>query len=166
MAFKEDDEALSDCTGCSEYTDLDHFPLRDWGHCCGGDRDRVNTNTVPFCCPRVATYPEGRSMSALAPNDQQQRLFAPHVLFNNNTIYNVKFISSCFIGAVAGILGLENWLGFIFFIFTTLFTALILYFFNLKTNPKKFFQGGLLEAVNPGQENTFSFILVWTLFYG
>jgi hypothetical protein len=33
-------------------------------------------------------------------------------------------------------------------------------------NPKKYFQGGLLEAVNPGQENTFSFILVWTLFYG
>ncbi|KAF8471334.1 hypothetical protein DFH94DRAFT_637073 [Russula ochroleuca] len=105
-------------------------------------------------------------MSAVAPNDQQQRLFAPHVLFNNNSIYNVKFISSCFTGAVAGILGLENWLGFVFFIFTTLFTAVILHFFNLKTNPKKFFQDGLLEAVNPGQENTFSFILVWTLFYG
>ena len=105
-------------------------------------------------------------MSALAPNDQQQRLFAPHVMFNNNSIYNVKFISSCFTGAVAGILGLENWLGFIFFIFATLFTALILHFFNLKTKPQKFFQGGFLEAVNPGQENTFSFILMWTLSYG
>jgi hypothetical protein len=105
-------------------------------------------------------------MSAPTPDDQQQRLFAPHVFFNSNSIYNVKFISSCFTGAVAGILGLENWLGFIFFIFTTLFTALVLHFFNLKTNPRKFFQGGLLEAVNPGQENTFSFILVWTLFYG
>jgi hypothetical protein len=105
-------------------------------------------------------------MSAPTPDDQQQRLFAPHVLLNNNSIYNVKFISSCFTGAVAGILGLENSLGFIFFIFTTLFTALVLHFFNLKTNPRKFFQGGLLEAVNPGQENTFSFILVWTLFYG
>jgi hypothetical protein len=105
-------------------------------------------------------------MSGPTQDDQQQRLFAPHVLFNNNSIYNVKFISSCFTGAVAGILGLENWLGFIFFILTTLFTALLLHFFNLKTNPRKFFQGGLLEAVNPGQENTFSFILVWTLFYG
>jgi len=104
--------------------------------------------------------------AAPTPDDKQQRLFGPHVLFNNNSIYNVKFISSCFTGAVAGILGLENWLGFIFFIFTTLFTALILHLFNLKTNPRKFFQGGLLEAVNPGQENAFSFILVWTLFYG
>jgi hypothetical protein len=106
------------------------------------------------------------ALSAPSQDDQQQRLFAPHVLFNNNAIYNVKFISSCLTGAVAGILGLENWLGFILFIFTTLFTAIVLHFSNLKTNPRKFFQGGLLEAVNPGQENTFSFILVWTLFYG
>ncbi|KAH9959869.1 hypothetical protein BC827DRAFT_444588 [Russula dissimulans] len=105
-------------------------------------------------------------MSALTPDDQQQRLYPPHVLFNNNSIYNVKFISSCFTGAVAGILGLENSLGFLFFILTTLFTSFILHFFNLKTNSKKYFQGGFLEAVNPGQENTFSFILVWTLFYG
>lgn len=105
-------------------------------------------------------------MSAPSPDDQQQQLFAPHVFFNNNSIYNVKFISSCFTGAVAGILGLENWLGFILFIFTTLFTSFALHFFNLKAKPKKYFQGGFFEAVNPGQENTFSFILVWTLFYG
>ncbi|KAI0252079.1 hypothetical protein BJV78DRAFT_1125277 [Lactifluus subvellereus] len=105
-------------------------------------------------------------MSALTPDDQQQRLFGPHVLFNNSSIYNVKFISSCFTGAVAGILGVENWLGFILFIFAMLLTSLVLHFFNLKANPKKYVQGGFLEVVNPGQENTFSFILVWTLFYG
>ncbi|KAH9971235.1 hypothetical protein BGW80DRAFT_1460744 [Lactifluus volemus] len=105
-------------------------------------------------------------MSAPAQDDQQQRLFGPHVLFNNNSIYNVKFISSCFTGAVAGILGLENSLGFILFILTTLSTSLYLHFFNLKGNPKKYVQGGFIEVINPGQENTFSFILVWTLFYG
>jgi hypothetical protein len=47
-----------------------------------------------------------------------------------------------------------------------LLTSLVLHFFNLKANPKKYVQGGFLEVVNPGQENTFSFILVWTLFYG
>jgi hypothetical protein len=26
--------------------------------------------------------------------------------------------------------------------------------------------GGLRELVNPGQDNIFTFILVWTLFYG
>jgi ER membrane protein complex subunit 6 len=105
-------------------------------------------------------------MATLTPDDQQRQLFGPHVLFNNNSIYNVKFISSCFSGAVAGILGLENWLGFMFFIFAMLITSLVLHFFNLKANPKKYVQGGFVEVVNPGQENTFSFILVWTLFYG
>src|ERR1700679_576925 len=162
MVFKQGDEALSNGPGCSEYTDLDRFPLRDCVHCSvvgnreTGNRDRVNVNTrVPPCCAAAPLpVPTQRpSMSAPTPDDQQQRLFAPHVLSNTNSIYNVKFISSCFTGAVAGILGLENWLGFIFFIFTTLFTALVLHFFNLKANPRKFFQGGLLEAVNPGQEN-------------
>ena len=105
-------------------------------------------------------------MSSLSPEDQQQRLCGPNVLFNTNSIYNVKFISSCFTGAVAGIIGLENWLGFFLFLLTTLFTTVVLHFANLKGNPKKYVQGGFLEVLNPGQENTFSFILVWTLFYG
>ena len=105
-------------------------------------------------------------MSSLSPEDQQQRLCAPNLLFNANSIYNIKFISSCFTGAVAGIIGLENWLGFFLFIVTTIFTSVVLHFVNLKANPKKYVQGGLLEVINPGQENTFSFILVWTLFYG
>ncbi len=102
-----------------------------------------------------------------SPSDQQQqRLYGPHVLSNSNAIYNVKFISACFTGAVAGIIGLENWRGFVLFLFTTLFTSLVLHFVNLKANPKKYVQGGFPEIFNPGQENTFSFILVWTLFYG
>ncbi|KAH9036052.1 hypothetical protein EDB83DRAFT_2228881 [Lactarius deliciosus] len=105
-------------------------------------------------------------MSSLSPEDQQQRLYGPHILFNTNSIYNVKFISSCLTGAVAGIIGLENWLGFFLFLFTTLFTSVVLHFVNLKASPQKYVQGGFLEVVNPGQENTFSFILVWTLFYG
>jgi len=127
--------------------------------------DRVNISDQ-LLLPLTHVRPSLTLMSALTPEDQQQRLFAPHVFFNNNSIYNVKFISSCFTGAVAGILGLENWLGFILFLLTTLFTAVVLHFFNLKMTPRKYFQGGFLEAVNPGQENTFSFILVWTLFYG
>ncbi|KAH9018069.1 hypothetical protein EDB85DRAFT_2154767 [Lactarius pseudohatsudake] len=94
-------------------------------------------------------------MSSLSPEDQQQRLYGPHILFNTNSIYNVKFISSCLTGAVAGIIGLENWLGFFLFLFTTLFTSLVLHFVNLKASPQKYVQGGLLEVVNPGQENTF-----------
>lgn len=115
---------------------------------------------------RVTVRTKRHAMSSLSPEDQQQRLCAPNVLFNANSIYNIKFISSCLTGAVAGVMGLENWLGFFLFIVTTLFTSVVLHFVNLKASPKKYVQGGLLEVVNPGQENTFSFILVWTLFYG
>jgi hypothetical protein len=115
---------------------------------------------------RVTVRKKQQRMSSLSAEDQQQRLCAPHILFNANSLYNIKFISSCLTGAVAGIIGLENWLGFFLFLFTTLFTSVVLHFVNLKAQPKKYFQGGFLEVVNPGQENTFSFILVWTLFYG
>ena len=114
----------------------------------------------------VTVRTNAERMSSPSDDQQQRRLYAPHVLANSNSIYNVKFISACFTGAVAGVIGLENWLGFVLFLFTTLFTSLVLHFVNLKANPKKYVQGGFLEIFNPGQENSFSFILVWTLFYG
>ncbi|KAI0046647.1 hypothetical protein FA95DRAFT_1345450 [Auriscalpium vulgare] len=100
------------------------------------------------------------------PDEAAQRVFGPNVLHNANLLYDIKFISSCLSGAVAGILGLENWLGFALFLAATLFTTAILHFVTFRGRPKKYVYGGLLEVVNPGQENAFSFILVWTLFYG
>ena len=56
----------------------------------GGSRDRANatllTERVPLSFAGVASRTRTRTMSAVAPNDQQQRLFPPHVLFNNNAI--------------------------------------------------------------------------------
>src|SRR5882762_388118 len=95
-----------------------------------------------------------------------QRIYAPHLQYNNNLVNNIKFVSSCFAGAVAGILGLENWLGFALFLISTLFSFACLYVINFKGQPHIYMQGSLLDVLNPGQENVFSFILVWTLFYG
>ncbi|KAH9854884.1 hypothetical protein C2E23DRAFT_815995 [Lenzites betulinus] len=94
-----------------------------------------------------------------------QLLFPPNVQYNNSRLYTIRFLSSCFAGAVAGILGLENVLGFALFIFSTLFTAGCV-FVKCKSRPGKYVPGGWWELVNPGQENIFSFVLVWTLFYG
>ena len=105
-------------------------------------------------------------MSAAATPDQQaQLLFPPNVQYNASRVYAIKFISSCFAGAVAGILGLENTLGFALFVLATLLTSTCLYV-KCKGRPAKYIPGGWWELVNPGQENIFSFILVWTLFYG
>ncbi|KAF7312349.1 Transmembrane protein 93 [Mycena indigotica] len=78
----------------------------------------------------------------------------------------VKFLSACFAGAVAGILGLQNWAGFALFLASTLFTSFCIYFINCHGKPKKYFPDGWTGLLSPGQENAFTFILVWTLFFG
>lgn len=85
---------------------------------------------------------------------------------HNSALSVVKFYSSCFAGAVAGILGLQNWLGFALFMVSTLFTSSCIYFINCRGKPVNYIPGGLTELVNPGQDNMFTFVLVWTLFYG
>ncbi|KAJ7659955.1 hypothetical protein B0H17DRAFT_1212759 [Mycena rosella] len=37
---------------------------------------------------------------------------------------------------------------------------------NCRGHPAKFVPGGWTGLLNPGQDNTSTFILVWTLFYG
>jgi hypothetical protein len=94
-----------------------------------------------------------------------QLIYPPNVQANFS-LTNVKFISSCFAGAAAGILGLENWVGFALFIVSTLLTTACIHGINCGGMPCKYVQGGLRELVNPGQDNIFTFVLVWTLFYG
>ncbi len=112
-----------------------------------------------------------------------QLIYPQHALANTATLANLKFFAACFCGAVAGVLGLENQYGFALFAASSLTTALAIYLVHIKGSraygplkrsqgqdgwPKisAFVRGGLWEILNPGQENLFSFILVWTLFYG
>lgn len=94
-----------------------------------------------------------------------QLVFAPNVL-HNQSLTSVKFLSACFAGAVAGILGLESWYGFALFAASVLSTSFVMYVINCKGKPTKYLPGGLGELAHPGQDNIFTFILVWTLFYG
>ena len=103
---------------------------------------------------------------ATSIEDKTAQLVYPPNVLSNSSIANTKFLSACFSGAAAGILGLTHWTGFILFTVSTVLTATVICFANCKGKPGKYFQGGLLELVNPGQDNAFTFILVWTLFYG
>ncbi|EIW76264.1 hypothetical protein CONPUDRAFT_111103 [Coniophora puteana RWD-64-598 SS2] len=101
-----------------------------------------------------------------SPQDANaQLLYTPNVV-HNQSLSSVKFISSCFAGAVAGILGLENWHGFALFLASILSTSFVIYAVNCKGKPAKYLTGGLSELTMPGQDNIFTFILVWTLSYG
>ncbi|KAF7316910.1 ER membrane protein complex subunit 6 [Mycena chlorophos] len=103
-------------------------------------------------------------MSA-TPDQSLARIYPPNSVFNS-TLLNVKFFSSCFAGAVAGILGLQNWAGFALFVVASLFTSLCIYTINCQGKPARFIPSGWSGLLNPGQENISTFILVWTLFFG
>ncbi|KAF9516826.1 hypothetical protein BS47DRAFT_1253558, partial [Hydnum rufescens UP504] len=108
-----------------------------------------------------------------------QLIHPQHALANTNTLANIKFLSSCAAGAVAGVLGLENQYGFALFALSSLVTAIAVYVIHVagrRVTPSakvakssvidSYVRGGVWEIVNPGQDNVFSFILLWTLFYG
>ena len=117
--------------------------------------------TSPGC---ALTQPTTTTMLTTA-EASAQRIYPPNVIANFS-LTSVKFLSACFAGAAAGILGLENWLGFALFLSSTLFTSACIYVINCQGRPSKYLQGGITELVNPGQDNAFTFVLVWTLFYG
>ncbi|EAU82597.2 hypothetical protein CC1G_07879 [Coprinopsis cinerea okayama7 len=93
-----------------------------------------------------------------------QLIYPPNV-HANSALLNVKFLSACFAGAAAGILGLENLHGFALFLASTVLTSLCVGVVNCKGRVGKYVHGGWAELVNPGQDNAFTFVLVWTLFY-
>ncbi|KAG8753014.1 hypothetical protein FRC12_011703 [Ceratobasidium sp. 428] len=96
-----------------------------------------------------------------------QRIFPQNAQHNALVLSNIKFVSSCFVGAVAGILGLQNFYGFLLFGVSLFVTAGAVAGLKLKgARVENYVAGGWVDMINPGQENIFSFVLLWTLFYG
>ncbi|KAJ3711126.1 hypothetical protein DFJ43DRAFT_114880 [Lentinula guzmanii] len=108
-----------------------------------------------------------------------QLLYAPNVQHNNLTLTSIRFISAVFAGAVAGILGLTNFAGFGLFAVAMFWSAFCVYVVCCKGKPGKYMTSavtaktsngssgsGIMELLNPGSDNAFTFVLVWTLFYG
>ncbi|KAG8709349.1 hypothetical protein FRC09_000720 [Ceratobasidium sp. 395] len=96
-----------------------------------------------------------------------QRIFPQNAQHNALVLSNIKFVSSCFVGAVAGILGLQNFYGFLLFGVSLFVTAGAVAGLKLKgARVENYVAGGWIDMINPGQENIFSFVLLWTLFYG
>ncbi|TRM67441.1 hypothetical protein BD626DRAFT_564377 [Schizophyllum amplum] len=102
---------------------------------------------------------------APAPDAAVQLIYPPNVQVNS-TIHTVKFTTASLAGAVAGILGLQHIKGFALFGASTLLTAFCLFALNCRGSPARYVPGGLPALVNPGKDNAFTFVLLWTLFYG
>jgi len=96
------------------------------------------------------------------------------VVHNTKTLTTVHNLTASLFGVGAGILGLESYAGFLFYLLFSLITSALVYAFRVRpaitkageSNFKRFFRedrelwtGGLLEGLS-------GFVLTWTLFYG
>jgi len=98
---------------------------------------------------------------------------------NSKTLYNLQSLTATIFGVSAGILGLESYSGFLYYLIFSLLTSFLLYAVRVAPSsggtkhgssgplstslyfrtPFEFWAGGLLNGLA-------GFVLTWTLFYG
>lgn len=86
---------------------------------------------------------------------------------NVQTITNIRNLTASLFGIAAGTLGLESYVGFLFYAAGTLFVSLLIYLGPAQGKPELFFyspgKGVWMSNVFGG---LMSFVLTWTVFYG
>jgi len=94
------------------------------------------------------------------------------IIHNTKTLTNIRNLTASLFGIGAGILGLESYPGFLFYLLFSLLTSFLIYLFRVRPTASKegdtsryfqsaiqFWTGGLLDGLS-------GFVLTWTLFYG
>jgi len=106
----------------------------------------------------------------LTEREQQIAPIVPEsVLHNTKTLTQLHSLTASLLGIGAGILGLESYHGFLFYLFFSLMTTALVWVFRIRGREggaKGYFRGtwefwgsGLLDGLS-------GFVLTWTLFYG
>nr|ADD38574.1 Transmembrane protein 93 [Lepeophtheirus salmonis] len=88
-----------------------------------------------------------------------------NVVHNNKSLSFSRTSLSVLSGATAGILGLTSWIGFLFYFSVSLLLGLYYLVLELRSRSTHFLNK---QQVITGFvfENLFTYILMWTLFYG
>ncbi|KAI9866530.1 MAG: hypothetical protein M1813_001082 [Trichoglossum hirsutum] len=89
------------------------------------------------------------------------------VQHNAKIISDIRNLTASLFGIAAGVLGLESYSGFLFYLVGTLFVSTLMFIFLAEGRPARYFQ-------NPGMDlwwsevfgGLSSFVLTWTLFFG
>ncbi|KAH8891041.1 hypothetical protein GQ53DRAFT_747293 [Thozetella sp. PMI_491] len=98
------------------------------------------------------------------------------VMHNSKALYNLQSVTASLFGVSAGILGLESYNGFLFYVVFTMLTSVLFYALHVAPTsiasgkgaldtsryfrgPYELWTGGLFNGLA-------GFILTWTLFYG
>ncbi|GAA5874800.1 hypothetical protein JCM16303_002988 [Sporobolomyces ruberrimus] len=91
-----------------------------------------------------------------------QPVYLPNLQHNNKSLYYVKSTTACLAGSTAGILGLTNTIGFLFFFLTALSTGTVFALLNCRSKPGKYFLTKKEPVLSGLAENLFSYVLFWT----
>ncbi|KAH6914576.1 hypothetical protein BKA70DRAFT_1093326, partial [Coprinopsis sp. MPI-PUGE-AT-0042] len=86
-------------------------------------------------------------------------------LLHNTSSQNIKFLSSCFVGAAASILGFTNLLRSTWLLLCSLLMSVMVTMVICRGRPKKYLMGGLSERANPGQNSASTLSMLWKLFH-
>jgi len=106
-------------------------------------------------------------MATTLPNGDPITFYSPEAFRHNAKV--LLFIRSCASGAAgiaAGILGLQNYSGFIFYAVISLILGFILWLGKTGANSKRYFISPLAIWTDEVGGNAVSFLLFWTLSYG
>ncbi|CAK7566609.1 MAG: hypothetical protein SEPTF4163_004557 [Sporothrix epigloea] len=112
---------------------------------------------------------------------QIEPLVQESIVHNSRTLINVQSLTASIFGVGAGILGLESYAGFLFYLVFSLITTALFFFFRVMSaslnlrragksisvletgtffrSPFDFWTGGLVNGLA-------GYILTWTLFFG
>ncbi|TFB06348.1 hypothetical protein CCMA1212_002358 [Trichoderma ghanense] len=98
------------------------------------------------------------------------------VIHNTKTLTNLHSLTASLFGVSAGILGLESYYGFLYYIALSITTSLLFYVFKLAPgslaegrsvlDTGRYYKGALELWTSPIFNGLPGFILTWTLFYG
>ncbi|KAL2050737.1 hypothetical protein ABVK25_008975 [Lepraria finkii] len=89
------------------------------------------------------------------------------VQHNTRVISNIRSLTASLFGVASGILGLESYAGFAFYLLGTFFVSVLIWAFLAKGKQGEYFQGPLSELwAGDVLGGGMSFVLTWTLFYG
>ncbi|MCJ1468482.1 hypothetical protein MMC07_007111 [Pseudocyphellaria aurata] len=89
------------------------------------------------------------------------------VQHNTQVISNIRNLSASLFGVASGILGLESYLGFLFYLLGTFVVSALIFVVLAESRPARYFQNPLTELWTAELLGGLSsFVLTWTLFYG
>ncbi|KAK9378603.1 Rab5-interacting protein-domain-containing protein [Kockiozyma suomiensis] len=85
---------------------------------------------------------------------------------NTKAVYYIRSVSSTIFGVAAGILGLESYIGFLFYFAGTTYISLLMFLVLAKGKPSEYFTSSSYVWTGNAFTGLTSFVLTWTMFYG